>query len=101
VAIALARARTPSRTPVDIAAHLDERFRLLTGKRRGRVERHQTLRATVEWSYQLLNDVERLVFERLGVFAGTFDVTAAVAVAGDDDLDSWEITEALSSLVAK
>ena len=55
-------------SPTDIAAHLDERFRLLTGKRRGRVERHQTLRATVEWSYQLLEDDERAVFDRLGVF---------------------------------
>ena len=101
LAIELAAARTASMSPADVAAHLDERFRLLTGKRRGRVERHQTLRATVEWSYQLLDDDERLVFDRLGVFAGTFDAPAAVAVAGGDDLDGWEITEALSSLVAK
>ena len=73
LAIELAAARTASMSPADVAAHLDERFRLLTGKRRGRVERHQTLRATVEWSYQLLDDDERLVFDRLGVFAGTFD----------------------------
>jgi predicted ATPase/class 3 adenylate cyclase len=99
--IELAAARTPSMSPVDIAAHLDERFRLLTGKRRGRVERHQTLRATVEWSYQLLADDERVVFDRLGVFAGSFDGPAAVAVAGGSDLDSWEVTEALASLVAK
>ena len=101
LAIELAAARTASMSPADVASHLDERFRLLTGKRRGRVERHQTLRATVEWSYQLLDDDERLVFDRLGVFAGTFDAPAAVAVAGGDDLDSWEITEAISSLVAK
>src|SRR5204862_1523762 len=50
LAIELAAARTASMSPADVAAHLDERFRLLTGKRRGRVERHQTLRATVEWS---------------------------------------------------
>ena len=101
LAIELAAARTASMSPVDIAAHLDERFRLLTGKRRGRVERHQTLRATVEWSYQLLDSDERMVFDRLGVFAGSFDGPAAVAVAGGDDLDGWEVTEALSSLVAK
>ncbi len=101
LAIELAAARTASMSPADVATHLDERFRLLTGKRRGRVERHQTLRATVEWSYQLLDDDDRLVFDRLGVFAGTFDAPAAVAVAGGDDLDGWEITEALSSLVAK
>ena len=101
LAIELAAARTTSMSPADVAAHLDERFRLLTGKRRGRVERHQTLRATVEWSYQLLDDDERTVFDRLGVFAGTFDAPAAVAVTTGDDLGSWEVTEAVSSLVAK
>jgi predicted ATPase/class 3 adenylate cyclase len=101
LAIELAAARTPSMSPVDIAAHLDERFRLLTGKRRGRVERHQTLRATVEWSYQLLDSDGRVVFDRLGVFAGSFDGPAATAVACGDDLDAWEVTEALSSLIAK
>jgi predicted ATPase/class 3 adenylate cyclase len=101
LAIELAAARTPSMSPADVAARLDERFRLLTGKRRGRVERHQTLRATVEWSYQLLAHDERLVFDRLGVFAGTFDTPAAVAVAGDEDLGEWEIGDALSNLVGK
>jgi predicted ATPase/class 3 adenylate cyclase len=101
LAIELAAARTTSMSPSDVAAHLDERFRLLTGKRRGRVERHQTLRATVEWSYQLLTDQERTVFSRFGVFAGTFDAPAAVAVGCGDDLDAWEVTDALSSLVAK
>ena len=101
LAIELAAARVASMSPTDIAAHLDERFRLLTGKRRGRVERHQTLRATVEWSYQLLDADDRTVFDRLGIFAGTFDAPAASAVAGDDDLDTWRITESISSLVAK
>jgi len=101
LAIELAAARTVSMNPIDVAGHLDERFRLLTGKRRGRVERHQTLRATVEWSYQLLGDDERLVFDRLGTFAGSFDESAAAAVAGDDDVDSWTITDGLASLVAK
>jgi predicted ATPase len=101
LAIELAAARVPSMSPADVASHLDERFRLLTGKRRGRVERHQTLRATVEWSYQLLNNDERAVFDRLGVFAGSFAAPAAAVVAGGDDLDTWEVTDALSSLVAK
>jgi predicted ATPase/class 3 adenylate cyclase len=101
LAIELAAARVSSMSPTDIAAHLDERFRLLTGKRRGRVERHQTLRATVEWSYQLLEDNERAVFDRLGVFPGTFDAVAAGAVAGGDELDQWEVVDAISSLVAK
>jgi predicted ATPase/class 3 adenylate cyclase len=101
LAIELAAARVVSMSPTDIAAHLDERFRLLTGKRRGRVERHQTLRATVEWSYQLLETDDRTVFNRLGVFAGTFDAVAASAVVGDDDLDRWRIMDSISSLVAK
>ncbi len=101
LAIELAAARVSSMSPTDIATHLDERFRLLTGKRRGRVERHQTLRATVEWSYQLLDDNERAVFDRLGVFAGTFDAVAAGAVAGGDELDPWLVMDAISSLVAK
>ena len=88
-------------SPIDVAGHLDERFRLLTGKRRGRVERHQTLRATVEWSYQLLGDDERMVFDRLGMFAGAFDAAAAIAVASGDELDAWTVTDALASLVAK
>jgi tetratricopeptide (TPR) repeat protein len=101
LAIELAAARVPSMSPADVASHLDERFRLLTGKRRGRVERHQTLRATVEWSYQLLDNDERAVFDGLGVFAGSFAAPAAAVVAGGDDLDTWEVTDALSSLVAK
>jgi predicted ATPase len=101
LAIELAAARTVSMNPVDVAGHLDERFRLLTGRRRGQIERHQTLRATVEWSYHLLGDDERLVFDRLGTFAGSFDAAAAIAVASGDELDSWSVTDALASLVAK
>ena len=67
------RPRVASMSPAEIASRLDERFRLLTGGRRTAVERHQTLRATVDWSYSLLDERERLVFDRLGVFAGGFD----------------------------
>ena len=101
LAIELAAARVTAMSPADIAAHLDERFRLLTGKRRGRVERHQTLRGTVEWSYDLLAEGERSVFDRLGVFPGSFDAAATVAVAGGDTADGWTVIEALGSLVAK
>ena len=73
LAIELAAARVVAMNPGEIAALLDERFRLLTGGRRAAVERHQTLRAAVDWSYSLLSDVERAVFDRLGVFAGSFD----------------------------
>jgi predicted ATPase/class 3 adenylate cyclase len=101
LAIELAAARVTAMRPAEIAAHLDERFRLLTGGRRSRVERHQTLRATVEWSYSLLEPAERLVFDRLGVFVGSFDAAAAQAVVADDDLDSWDVLDALAGLVEK
>jgi predicted ATPase/class 3 adenylate cyclase len=101
LAIELAAARLVAMTPTEIAGLLDERFRLLTGGRRAAVERHRTLRAAVEWSYGLLEPVDRLVFDRLGVFAGTFDATAAAAVIGDSDLETWDVIDALTSLVAK
>src|SRR4051812_34364084 len=74
LAIELAAARTVSMAPAEIADRLDERFRLLTDGRRSTVQRHQTLRAAVDWSYALLTDTERAMFDRLGVFAGTFDL---------------------------
>jgi predicted ATPase/class 3 adenylate cyclase len=100
LAIELAAARVTSMAPAEIAAHLDERFRLLAGRRRGTVERHQTLRATLDWSYWLLTETERLVFDRLGVFAAGFDADAAIAVTGED-LGSWDVLDALDQLTAK
>ncbi len=101
LAIELAAARLTSMSPGEIAELLDERFRLLTGGRRRGVERHHTLRATVEWSYSLLGERERTIFDRLGVFAGSFDVDAATAVAGDDELAAWDVRDGLDDLVAK
>jgi len=100
LALELAAARVVAMSPAEIAGHLDERFRLLTGGRRTAVERHQTLRATVDWSYSHLSEVERRVFDRLGVFSATFDADAATAVAGDG-LDAWDVLDALTGLVAK
>ena len=80
LAIELAAARVVAMSPGEIAARLDERFRLLTGGRRTAVERHQTLRATVDWSYSMLDPREQMVFDRLGVFAGSFDASAAEAI---------------------
>jgi predicted ATPase/class 3 adenylate cyclase len=101
LAIELAAARTVAMTPGEIAALLDERFRLLTGGRRSGVERHQTLRAAVDWSYSLLMDAERTVFDRLGVFAGSFDTTAATDVVGGEGVETWDVLDAIASLVAK
>ena len=91
------RASSRPRSP----ALLDERFRLLTGSRRRTVERHQTLRATVDWSYSLLRDVERTVFDRLGTFVGSFDATAAQSVVADDVVGRFDVLDALGELVAK
>jgi predicted ATPase/class 3 adenylate cyclase len=101
LAIELAAARVAVMGPGEIASLLDERFRLLTGGRRTAVERHQTLRATVEWSYSLLDERDRVVFERLGVFSGSFDIDAAVDVVASDDVERWDVLESVASLVAK
>ena len=84
----------------EIAARLEERFRLLVGGRRA-AGRQQTLRATVAWSHDLLDDRERRVFRRLAVFAGSFGLDAAEAVTADDDLDVLDVDDLLGSLVAK
>lgn len=101
LAIELAAARVGAMNPSDIAAHIDERFRLLTGGRRGGVERHQTLRATVDWSYSLLEPAEQIVFDRLGVFSGGFDASGAAAVVTGEGIESWDVLDALGALVAK
>ncbi len=101
LAIELAAARTATLSPSDISGLLDERFRLLTGGRHAAVERHQTLQATVDWSYSLLSDVERTLFDRLSVFAGSFDARAAQAVAEGDGIETWDVLDALTGLVAK
>ena len=101
LAIELAAARIVAMSPAEIATRLDERFRLLTGGRRAAVERHQTLRATVDWSFSLCSPVDQRVFARLGVFAGTFGSSAAEAVATGEGVERWDVIEALASLVAK
>jgi predicted ATPase/class 3 adenylate cyclase len=101
LAIELAAVRVVSMTPAEIAALLDERFRLLTGGRRVALERHQTLRAAVEWSYELLSERERAVFARLAVFASSFDGAAGRAVVTDGDVAAWDVIDALDSLVRK
>jgi predicted ATPase/class 3 adenylate cyclase len=101
LAIELAAARVVSMTASEISGLLDERFRLLTGGRRRSVERHQTLRAAVDWSYSLLTGHERAVFDRLGVFAGSFDRRAAQAVVAGDGIEAWDVLDTLGELVAK
>ena len=74
---------------------------MLTGGSRTAVARHQTLQAAVDWSYELLSDAERAVLDRLSVFAGGFTLDAAEAVAGDDEIDAFDVLEHVSALVDK
>src|SRR6185295_12737478 len=83
LALELAAARVGVFGVRDLAAHLDDRFRLLTAGRRTALPRHQTLGAAVDWSYQLLPEEERAVLRRLSVFAGEFPLDAAIAGAAD------------------
>jgi predicted ATPase len=83
LALELAAARVGVFSVRDLAAHLDDRFRLLTAGRRTALPRHQTLGAALDWSYQLLPEEECAVLRRLSVFAGDFPLEAAVAVAAD------------------
>jgi predicted ATPase len=100
LAIELAASRMASMTAGEMRDRLDHRFRLLVGSRRG-LERHHTLRHTVAWSYDLLDDTERTVLERCSVFAGGFDLQSAGAVAGSDDLDEYVLLDVLDALVRK
>jgi predicted ATPase/DNA-binding winged helix-turn-helix (wHTH) protein len=102
LALELAAARTNALSIDELAARLDDRFQLLTGGRRTALPRHQTLRATLDWSHELLTAVERIVLRRLAVFAGAFGLEAAGAVATDAALaSSDDILAGISSLLAK
>jgi predicted ATPase len=100
LAIELAASRMASMTAAEVRDRLDDRFKLLVGSRRG-LERHQTLRHAVAWSYDLLDDAERTVLERCSVFVGGFDLQSACAVAGSDDIDEFAILDLLDALVRK
>jgi predicted ATPase/class 3 adenylate cyclase len=101
LAIELAAARSTVLSPADLAARLDERFQLLTGGRRRSVERHQTLRNTIDWSYNLLSEAERAVFDRVSVFAGGFGLAAAEAVVGASDSAGLDVLDTLAGLIDK
>ncbi|MET1004664.1 MAG: BTAD domain-containing putative transcriptional regulator [Propionibacteriaceae bacterium] len=101
LAIELAAARLRVLPLAEIASRLSDRFRLLTGGNRTSLPRHRTLRAVVEWSWDLLNPDERLLAERLAVFPAGASVESATAVCADDLLSAGEIPELLISLVDK
>ena len=99
LAIELAASRVRALSPVELAAALDERFRLLVGGRRTRIERHQTMRGTLDWSYELCGAIERNVFDRLSVFPAGFDLAAARVVAGDGPVSDLDVTDVVPRLV--
>jgi predicted ATPase/DNA-binding CsgD family transcriptional regulator len=101
LAIELAASRAAILSPRQLRERLDERFRVLTGGSRGALPRHRTLLALIEWSYGLLEEPERVLFRRLGIFASGFTVEAAVAVAGSPDQTDRDTFELLSSLIDK
>jgi predicted ATPase/class 3 adenylate cyclase len=99
LAIELAAARVRSLPPEDLVARLDQRFRLLTRGSRAALERHQTLRNTIDWSYDLLTEAERFALNRLSVFAGGFALPAAEAILSVGD--AVDAIELLTQLVDK
>lgn len=101
LAIELAASRVATLGLKEIAARLDDRFRLLAGGRRTALPRHRMLRATLDWSYDLLPAAERTVLRRLAIFAGAFSLEAAGAVAAGADLGVSEVIGAVANLVAK
>src|SRR5207249_10096992 len=101
LAIELAAARVRALPVKKINERLDDRFRLLTGGSRTALPRQQTLRALIDWSYDLLSEPERMLLRRLSVFAGGWTLEAAEAVAGGDAVETWEVVDLLTALVEK
>ncbi|MEU8900242.1 BTAD domain-containing putative transcriptional regulator [Nocardia sp. NPDC048505] len=101
LAIELAAARLRTMTLDQLAHRLDDRFRLLTGGSRTAQPQHRTLRAVVDWSWELLSDAERAVLRRLSVFAGGASLAAAEHVCADAAVEQWEVLDLLTALTEK
>jgi predicted ATPase/class 3 adenylate cyclase len=101
LAIELAAARIRVLTPEQIASRLDDRFTLLTGGSRVALERHQTLRAAVDWSYDTLSEAERALLRRISVFAGGFSLEAAEAACAFGVVTEADIVDLLGQLIDK
>jgi predicted ATPase/class 3 adenylate cyclase len=101
LAIELAAARVKVLSLPNLAARLDERFKILTGGNRTALPRQKTLGALIDWSYGLLDTREQTLFNRLGIFAGGFSLDAAGAVCSGDGIDEADVLELLSSLTDK
>jgi predicted ATPase/DNA-binding SARP family transcriptional activator len=101
LAIELAAARVKALPVEQISERLDDRFRLLTGGSRTALPRQQTLRALIDWSYDLLSEGERTLLRRLSVFEGGWTLPAAEAVCVGEGVEQWEVLDLLTSLVDK
>jgi len=102
LAIELAAARVKIVSPQQLTQKLNERFRVLTGGDRSALPRQQTLRATIDWSFDLLDERERALFRRLAIFSGGWTLQAAIEVCCEEGgPDEWEMLDVLSSLVDK
>ncbi len=101
LAIELAAARVRSLSVEEVNARLDQRFRLLTGGSRTALPRQRTLQALIDWSYDLLTDREKAIFERVSVFAGGWDLEAAEAVCMGGEIADWDILDLLTDLADK
>jgi predicted ATPase/class 3 adenylate cyclase len=101
LAIELAAARVRMLPPRQLAQKLDERFRVLTGGSRTALPRQQTMRALIDWSYDLLSEQEQKLFRRVAIFAGGWTLEAAEAVVTDETLDALDVFDLLSSLSEK
>jgi predicted ATPase/class 3 adenylate cyclase len=101
LAIELAASRVQILSPRQLRDRLDERFRVLTGGNRDALPRQQTLRALIDWSHGLLDERERVLFRRLGIFVNGFTLEGAVAVGAGPGLDELDVFDLLASLVGK
>jgi diguanylate cyclase (GGDEF)-like protein len=101
LALELAAARVRILSPAEILSRLDSRFQLLTGGNRLALSRHQTLRALVDWSHDLLTEPERLFWYRLSVFAGSFSLEAAEEICGQTGIEPAAVLDLLAQLVDK
>lgn len=101
LAIEMAAARAATLGLAWVASRINDRFSLLVGAQRTALARHQTLRATIDWSYELLGDIERSTLQALAIFEGRFALDWATAVAASASVDADDVVDALTSLVDK
>ncbi len=101
LAIEMAAARLQTMSPRDVVRRLEDRFRLLRSRQRDVSDRHQTLLAALDWSYDLLEPDEQVLLDRLSVFGGSFGLEAAEQVCSDDGIDAFDVIDLIASLVDK